>query len=55
VVRARLGDASPLVRGATVWALGALDRDAALAARAMHATESDGHVREEWDALDQDG
>ncbi len=52
LVRARLGDMSPLVRGAAVWAFGQLDRDAALAARAMHATESEGHVREEWDALE---
>ena len=35
-----------------VWALGELDRNAALAARAMHATESDGPVKEEWDALE---
>ena len=55
LVAARLGDASALVRGAAVWALGQLDRDAALAARAMHATESDGNVREEWDALEAYG
>jgi epoxyqueuosine reductase len=55
LVEARLGDESPLVRGAAVWALGQLDRDAALAARAMHATESEGHVREEWDALEAHG
>ena len=55
LVEARLGDGSPLVRGAAVWALGQLDRDAALAARAMHATEGDGHVKEEWDALGKEG
>ena len=55
LVEARLGDASPLVRGAAVWALGELDREAARAARAMHATEGDGQVKEEWDALEQDG
>jgi len=26
-----------------------------LAARARHATESDGHVKEEWDALGKEG
>jgi epoxyqueuosine reductase len=55
LVEARLGDGSPLVRGAAVWALGRLDRDAALAARAMQATEGDRHVREEWDALGKEG
>ncbi len=53
LVKARLRDASPVVRGAAVWALDALDRDAALAARAMHATEADASVREEWDALEE--
>ncbi len=52
LVEARLRDRSALVRGAAAWALGELDREAALAARAMHATEGDGHVMEEWDALD---
>lgn len=52
LVKARLADPSAGVRGAAVWALGRLDRDAALAARAMHATEGDGNVREEWDALE---
>jgi epoxyqueuosine reductase len=51
LVEARLRDASPLVRGAAVWALAQLDRGGALAARAMHATETDASVMEEWDAL----
>ncbi len=55
LVEARLDDASPLVRGAAVWALGELDREAASAARAMHTTEGNGQVKEEWDALEQDG
>ena len=46
-----LGDASPLVRGAAVWALGRLDpaRLAALAP-ARRAAEADAGVREEWAA-----
>ena len=55
LVEARLGDDSPLVRGAAIWALGELDREAASAARAMHTTEGNGQVKEEWDALEQDG
>jgi epoxyqueuosine reductase len=43
-----LGDPSPLVRGAAVWALGRLDR-ARLAARAGRE-ESDAGVRGEWTA-----
>ena len=45
-----LGDPSPLVRGAAVWALARLDpeRLASLAARAQ-AAERDAAVREEWD------
>ncbi len=49
---ARLDDASPLVRGAAVWALGRLmprDRFAALAA-ARQAAESDTMVADEWTA-----
>ncbi len=44
-----IADASPLVRGAAVWALGRLDpqRLAALAS-AHHAMEADPDVREEW-------
>jgi epoxyqueuosine reductase len=46
-----LGDASPLVRGAAVWALGALDaaRLADLAIR-YRAAEPDPDVQEEWTA-----
>ena len=55
LVEARLGDNSPLVRGSAIWALGELDREAASAARAMHTTEGNGQVKEEWDALEQDG
>jgi epoxyqueuosine reductase len=46
-----LDDASPLVRGAAVWALGRLDR-ARLAGRAdtRRAAESDRQVSEEWAA-----
>jgi epoxyqueuosine reductase len=43
-----LHDASPLVRGAAVWALGKLDKPA-LKKRA-HADEPDESVREEWAA-----
>jgi epoxyqueuosine reductase len=46
-----LGDASPLVRGAAVWALGQLlphEKLPALAAR--NATEPDATVKEEWAA-----
>jgi epoxyqueuosine reductase len=46
-----LGDASPLVRGAAVWALGQLDADrlAGLAAT-QRAREEDRSVAEEWEA-----
>jgi epoxyqueuosine reductase len=50
VARARLADASPLVRGAAVWALGRLlpkDRFATLAATHA-AAESDSTVADEW-------
>jgi epoxyqueuosine reductase len=48
-----LDDASPLVRGAAVWALARLDRAAALCARAARSpSESDAAVKEEWDAID---
>jgi len=49
-----LSDASPLVRGAAVWAVAQLigrDRYQAMATRAM-ATEQDGTVRAEWAAAD---
>ena len=44
-----LGDASPLVRGAAVWALGRLDRDRLAWLAATHqAAENDAIVQEEW-------
>jgi epoxyqueuosine reductase len=46
-----LGDASPLVRGAAIWALARLDRRRlAELAPACRATESDPDVAEEWTA-----
>ena len=51
-VEALLGDASPLVRGAAVWALSRLlaaDAFSRLAASRM-ASEDDGEVRAEWQA-----
>ncbi|HPE47920.1 MAG TPA: tRNA epoxyqueuosine(34) reductase QueG [Hyphomonas sp.] len=46
-----LQDASPLVRGAAVWALLQLDPDAASLAREQHLPgETDPDVREEWTA-----
>ena len=56
-VEARLEDASPLVRGAAVWALGRLASSgdaAAWAARALD-TETDADVRAEWAALPAPG
>lgn len=49
-VRALLGDASPLVRGAAVWALSRLVPETEFAERAKAAvkTESDAAVRDEW-------
>ncbi|KRB20595.1 MULTISPECIES: tRNA epoxyqueuosine(34) reductase QueG [Mesorhizobium] len=49
-VRALLGDASPLVRGAAIWALARLVPDAEYAERAATGlmTENDAAVREEW-------
>jgi epoxyqueuosine reductase len=44
-----LDDASPLVRGAAVWALGQLDKDA-LRRRVDQRDEQDESVREEWAA-----
>jgi epoxyqueuosine reductase len=47
-----LADASPLVRGAAVWALGRLDRPRlALCAEKRCAAESDPHVVAEWAAV----
>jgi epoxyqueuosine reductase len=45
-----LGDASPLVRGAAVWALGRLDATRLAAQAAMQVREADAGVREEWTA-----
>ena len=46
-----LDDASPLVRGAAVWALGRLDPQRLADAAAKHrARESDASVRDEWAA-----
>ena len=46
-----LGDASPLVRGAAVWALGRLDRARLERCKAkQRATESDPEVIAEWAA-----
>ncbi|ESY67980.1 MULTISPECIES: tRNA epoxyqueuosine(34) reductase QueG [Mesorhizobium] len=49
-VRGLLGDTSPLVRGAAIWALARLVPDAEYAERAAIglATENDAAVREEW-------
>ncbi len=44
-----LGDASPLVRGAAVWALGRLDRERLVRSAARYrGAETDPHVIEEW-------
>ena len=50
--RRLLDDASPLVRGAAVWALGQLVEREAFAALSLHALdrEPDESVREEWQA-----
>jgi epoxyqueuosine reductase len=46
-----LEDASPLIRGAAIWALGRLDRTRLkMQAAARRATESDPDVVAEWDA-----
>jgi epoxyqueuosine reductase len=45
-----LDDASPLVRGAAVWALGRLDRASLSRHAARHAGEPDATVAEEWAA-----
>ena len=51
VVRDRLGDASPLVRGAAVWALSRIASNEAVAmAGDALAREEDEGVREEWRA-----
>ncbi|MBN9551686.1 MAG: tRNA epoxyqueuosine(34) reductase QueG, partial [Alphaproteobacteria bacterium] len=50
IVRGLLGDASPLVRGAAIWALSRLLRDREFGELAATAskTETDATVREEW-------
>ncbi|TPI28102.1 tRNA epoxyqueuosine(34) reductase QueG [Mesorhizobium sp. B3-2-1] len=50
IVRDLLGDASPLVRGAAIWALARLVPETEYAERAANGlkSESDGAVREEW-------
>jgi epoxyqueuosine reductase len=51
VAAERLADASPLVRGAAVWAIGRLaGRDRLRRLRQQHAAEPDPMVREEWAA-----
>ncbi|MGX7875969.1 tRNA epoxyqueuosine(34) reductase QueG [Mesorhizobium sp. ORM6] len=49
-VRVLLGDASPLVRGAAIWALARLVSEAEYSERAATGlqTENDGAVRDEW-------
>jgi epoxyqueuosine reductase len=49
VAARNLADSSPLVAGASVWALGELDRDRARALRPDGV--ADACLREEWDAL----
>jgi epoxyqueuosine reductase len=44
-----IADASPLVAGASVWALGELDRERARTLRPRQTR--DPHIEEEWDAL----
>ena len=43
-----LGDASPLVRGAAVWALGRLDRSRLSSLATSRYRETDAGVRDEW-------
>lgn len=49
IAERNIADASPLVAGASIWALGELDRARALAMRP--GTISDASLKEEWDAL----
>lgn len=52
LVEARLGDPSPLVRGAAIWALRRLDAERAESLRLDRlAQESDSDVRTEWDGV----
>jgi epoxyqueuosine reductase len=50
IVQGLLGDASPLVRGAAIWALSRLlsDREFGDLAATTSRTETDTAVREEW-------
>jgi epoxyqueuosine reductase len=48
-----LGDVSPLVRGAAVWALGRLDPARLAHCASRHATEADPEVIAEWAAVQQ--
>jgi epoxyqueuosine reductase len=48
VAEARLADASPLVRGMAVWALGRLDPDRLASLAGLMADEADAAVRAEW-------
>jgi epoxyqueuosine reductase len=43
-----LGDESPIVRGAAVWALGQLDRSRLASLAAQSQGETDASVRDEW-------
>jgi epoxyqueuosine reductase len=45
-----LADASPLVRGAAVWALGRLDRERLVALAGLASRETDAEVADEWAA-----
>jgi epoxyqueuosine reductase len=45
-----LRDASPLVRGAAVWALGRLDPARLASLAPAHASEPDAAVADEWAA-----
>jgi epoxyqueuosine reductase len=47
---ARLGDQSPLVRGAAVWAVGRLDRRRLATLTSHRSSENDPAVQEEWAA-----
>jgi epoxyqueuosine reductase len=48
-----LGDVSPLVRGAAVWALGQLDPARLAHCASRHAAEADPEVIAEWAAVQQ--
>ena len=46
-----IDDASPLVRGAAVWALGQLDRERLIGLAAHRRSETDPAVEDEWAAM----